>query len=278
MSESAKMPVILVVDDTTSLVSPWKAEVAKFYKMINVVGWFEALSRLREYPDMGLVIVNLSLARVNGVEAVTKIREKNRTLCMIVIAKPEDQKKVQTAMQSGITDFLLMPFKAEDLLAKMAKHCTPAEVKAEPEEPAADSASSAPDDLTGIKEKYYQAQSSFANGQMDDAIKVYNEIVNEKKLKDAHLKYAEESWFQMGRCWLRKNDYNKAIEVFKQFFNKAPKSQLTRQALFYVGQAYEALKDPAKALNFYAKVISLGSTDSLANQARKQVNKIQGND
>lgn len=271
------MNTVLVVDDTTSLVSPWKAEVAKFYKTVNVVGWFEALSRIRETPDMALVIVNLSLQRVNGVEAVIKIREKHRSVPIIVLAKPEDQRNVQTVMQSGINDFLLIPFKSEDLLAKMAKHSRPAEVKAEIPEAAQEPKSSPGDELSGIKEKFYQAQSCFANSQFDEAIRVYNEIVNEKKLRDAHLKYAEESWFQMGRCWMRKNDFNKAIDVFKQFFTRAPKSQLTRQGLFYVGQAYEALKDPAKAVNFYAKVISLGSTDSLANQARKQVNKIQGN-
>ncbi len=82
---------ILVVDDSTSIVSPWKGEVSRFARLVDVVGWFEAQSRLRENPDICVVVVNLSLKHINGLEAVEKIRQKNTQIPIFVLARMEER-------------------------------------------------------------------------------------------------------------------------------------------------------------------------------------------
>jgi response regulator RpfG family c-di-GMP phosphodiesterase len=273
---------ILVVDDTTSLVSPWKSEVAGLYKLFNVVGWFEAISRLRENPDIQAVVVNVSLKHVNGVEAVTKIREKHRSLPIIVIASIEDNRVVQNLRSHGIQESLWLPVNVEDMINRLKKYVlmpepqdAPAPASPRTAEPQGQSGAGGDDTEADIKSKFYQAQSFFLNGDMDQAIKLFQTIAGEKRLKDSYLKYIEEAAYQEGRCWMRKKDFAHAVEVFKNFITKAPKSFFSRQALFYLANSYEMLKDNVKAVNFYTKVVSLNSMDSLATQAKKQIEKLK---
>jgi tetratricopeptide (TPR) repeat protein len=275
------MQKILAIDDSTSLVSPWKAEVMKDYKLINCVGWFEAQARMRENPDIRLVIINLSIPHINGADAVAKIRQKNSSIPIIVLAKPEDAKLVQAVKAYNIQEHESVPVDVNFLMHKIRKYA-PQEIPAQ--EPSPESASqtkaAAPqrEALNGddIKGKYYTAQSLMANNDYQGAIQIYADIINEKKLKDIYLKYQEEAMFQTGRCYMKLEDFPKAVEAFKTFVTKAPKNMLTRQAIFHIGQAYECQNDPVKAINYYSKVLSLSSTDSLATQARKQIAKLQG--
>jgi DNA-binding NarL/FixJ family response regulator len=268
---------ILVLDDSTSLTSPWKAEIGRYYKLLNCMGWFEAISKLRENPDIRVGIVNLSLKDINGLEAIRKIKDKNSSLPIIVLARMEDTRLVQNAREMGVKESCYQPVDIDSLLAKI-KNFAPAAIPQAPvpEAPKPEKTEAREEaDENNIKSRFYQAQSMFANGDLPGASKLFNEVANEKRLKDSYLKYAEEAGFQEGRCWLRMKDYPRAIDVFKNFLNRAPKSFFARQALFYMANSYEEMKDFNKALNFYAKVISLGGMDSLATQARKQMEKLK---
>lgn len=273
------MDKILVIDDTTSIVSPWKAALGMEYKLISCVGWFEAQARFRENVDIMIVIINLSLQYINGLDAVAKIRSKNMGIPIIILAKAEDAKLVQSAKTYNIQEVESIPVDINFMLHKVHKYApiTPAETDSPPASQS-DTKTATRDSLNDddVKGKYYSAQSLMANSDYDGAIKVYDEIINEKKLKDTHLKYLEEAIFQTGRCYMKKTDYSKAVEAFKMFIVRAPKSMLTRQALFHIGQSYEEIADTAKAINFYSKIISLNNTDSLATQTRKQLFKLQG--
>lgn len=270
--------IILMVDDTTSLVSPWKAELAKVAKTVQVVGGIEALARLRENPSVRLALVNLSLKRVNGLDAIAKIREKHPQLPILVLADPADRQAVQQAVAYNIQGALPLPVNTAQLMEKIRRFLpaqpAPAGPEPAPQPQRDDTTPSEP--LSGIKEKYYEAQSAFANGDLDTAVRLFLEITAEKQLKDSLLKYVEESYYHAGRCYIKKGDYDSAIDILKQFLTKAPKSLLTREALFQLGAAYEMKGDKTKAINFYTKVISLGGTDSLASQARKQIKKLGG--
>jgi tetratricopeptide (TPR) repeat protein len=242
------------------------------------MGWFEALARMRENSDIRLAIVNMCLKNINGIEAIAKIKGKNSGLPVIAIVKGDDSRLVQNTKDLGVQDIIFQPVDVAVLLEKALKYAPPAATPAAPA-PAPQKAEKQDQrdelDESGIKGKFYQAQSLFANGDIDGAIKIYNEVANEKRLKDSYLKYTEEAAYQEGRCWMRKKDYNRAIEVLKNFVTKAPKSFFVRQALFYMAGSYEALQDKVKAVNFYTKVISLGGMDSLATQSRKQIEKLK---
>jgi len=269
---------VLMVDDTTSLISPWKSDVAKYANIISVVGGIEALARLRENPNICCAIINLSLKRVNGMDALIKIREKYPKLPVIILASLEDKAIIQNALNYSIQDLVPFPITSESLIEKLSKFLPqktePLKDKVSEKKENNNSKTTEDTELSGLKAKYYEAQSAFANSDFDKALKLFLEIASEKILKDSHLKYVEESYYQAGRCYIKKGDYNSAIEILKQFLTKAPKSLLTRQALFQIGTAYEYMGDKTKAINFYTKVISLQDTDSLASQAKKQIKKL----
>lgn len=266
---------ILIVDDTTTLVSPWKADLAKLGRLVQVVGGVEALARLRENPTIRLAIINLGLPRINGLDALDKIRTKHPQLPVIVLADPAQRQLLQQALAYHIQGWLPLPVNSAQLTEKIQPFLPSDTPSPPPPEPA--ETTSPPDEpLEGIKKKYYEAQSAFAQGDLDTAIRLFLEITAEKQVKDSFLKYIEESYYHAGRCYIRKGDYDKAIDTLRQFLTKAPKSLLTREALFQLGQAYEMKGEKTKAVNFYTKVVSLGSTDSLATQARRQIKKLGG--
>lgn len=263
---------ILSVDDTTSIVSPWKNLLADYATLINVVGGFEATAKLRDNVEIKLVIVNLSLGHINGLESIEKIRKVNPKIPIVVLAKKEDAKLVKEATNYSIHGFEWIPFKPEAFLEKIKKiiPLTKTQTQASNSQ-ASETITETPQD---IKQLYYEGQSALLNNDLDKAIEIFTKISQEKKLKDSYLKYVNEAFFQLGRCWLNKGNPPKSIETFSAFLSRTSDSLLTRKALFSIGDAYEALNKPDKAVNFYKKVISLEEFDSLSSQARKKIKKL----
>jgi DNA-binding response OmpR family regulator len=77
----------------------------------------EALELLKD-EDFDLIILDIMLPKINGIEACIKIREE-RTLPIIMLsAKSEDLDKIQ-GLSSGADDYLTKPFNPLELIARV---------------------------------------------------------------------------------------------------------------------------------------------------------------
>jgi len=82
----------------------------------------QAVQICSDEKDLDLVLMDIKMPDMNGIEATKKIREIRPDLPVIAVtafAKNEDR---LTAISAGCNDFLSKPIKREDLMAVLARH------------------------------------------------------------------------------------------------------------------------------------------------------------
>jgi DNA-binding NtrC family response regulator len=73
---------------------------------------------LEEKPSIGLVITDLRMGHIDGLDLIRQVRESVRAAMPIIIVSGDaDVKDAIAAMHLSVVDFLLKPIDAEKLLA-----------------------------------------------------------------------------------------------------------------------------------------------------------------
>lgn len=111
---------ILFVDDEKSL----KNLISQvFRKKIRMEGWqlffahngVEALEKLKEHPDMDIVLTDINMPEMDGLTLLFRINQIELPLKTIVISAYGDLRNIRNAMNLGAFDFLTKPIDLEDL-------------------------------------------------------------------------------------------------------------------------------------------------------------------
>ncbi|WP_069188073.1 response regulator transcription factor [Bacillus sp. FJAT-27251] len=81
---------------------------------------YEAL-RLLEKQEFDLIILDIMMPEMDGMEACMKIREERHMPIIMLSAKSEDMDKIQ-GLTSGADDYLTKPFNPLELIARVKSH------------------------------------------------------------------------------------------------------------------------------------------------------------
>ena len=108
---------ILLVDDENGFRRPMEFWLkAKGYQVTGVGGGAEALALIeRERPT--LIYLDMKMPGMNGIETLKKIREKDKTLPVIMITAHGTPQDMKEAEQLGVSGF----FKKDDDFTTAAK-------------------------------------------------------------------------------------------------------------------------------------------------------------
>jgi two-component system KDP operon response regulator KdpE len=111
-------PRILVVDDEPQIRRALRVALrANGYDVTEAENGGEAIDTVAvERPD--LVILDLALPDLDGIEVVKRLREWTQTPVIVLSAHGDDQAKVR-ALDEGADDFVTKPFSVPELLARM---------------------------------------------------------------------------------------------------------------------------------------------------------------
>lgn len=109
---------ILVVDDESQIRRSLQANLEnRNYEVTTAASGEEALEALaRRKPDV--VIVDLVLPSINGIELTRRIREQSPVPILVLSAIGDERKKVE-ALESGADDYVTKPFGMEELAARI---------------------------------------------------------------------------------------------------------------------------------------------------------------
>jgi two-component system NtrC family response regulator len=77
--------------------------------------------RLVEDVDLDLVITDMQMPGMNGLELLRKVKEKNRDLPVVVITAFAEVEKAVQAMQAGAYSYLAKPFSNDELIITLTK-------------------------------------------------------------------------------------------------------------------------------------------------------------
>ncbi len=76
----------------------------------------EALAKLIEYPDIGIILTDINMPEMDGLTLLLKLKElKSPSLKTVVVSAYGDMDNIRTAMNRGAFDFLTKPINFEDL-------------------------------------------------------------------------------------------------------------------------------------------------------------------
>jgi tetratricopeptide (TPR) repeat protein len=128
-----------------------------------------------------------------------------------------------------------------------------------------------------ITEMFYEAVSLFSQERYNDALAIFQTILNIKTLKnESENKIFEKAHFEIGRCYLKINNFKEAVNYLSAMIKKFPKSDNVKNAFFHIGMAFEMAGNKEKAIAYYDKVVSMEPNDSVTKQASKKLKTIEG--
>ena len=111
-------PVVLVVDDEKSLRDFVRRNLeARHYKVLTASNGLEAMATFNN-EKVDLVILDLMMPHLDGLETTRRIRETSKTPIIILTALGEESDKVQ-AFDMGADDYLTKPFGVGELMGRI---------------------------------------------------------------------------------------------------------------------------------------------------------------
>lgn len=114
---------ILIVDDVASMRNITKSILREFgfLKLYDAQDGDEALNKLKS-SDYDLVICDWNMPRMTGIELFIKMQkdDKLKDIFFLLVTASSETTKVKEAMQFGITDYIIKPYKADTLLKKIS--------------------------------------------------------------------------------------------------------------------------------------------------------------
>lgn len=118
---------MLVVDDEPDLESMIRQKFRKKinegrYEFVFASNGLEALSRLLEHKDIGIVLSDINMPEMDGLTLLAKLNElRNPALRTVIVSAYGDMDNIRTAMNRGAYDFVTKPIDFIDLEATIEK-------------------------------------------------------------------------------------------------------------------------------------------------------------
>jgi sigma-B regulation protein RsbU (phosphoserine phosphatase) len=111
---------ILVVDDepdVSSLISQqYENTIAGFeVEFFYAYNGLEALTVLEQHPDIDIVLTDINMPLMDGIELLSNINKRWPLIKVIVVSAYYDMKNIRSAMNQGAFDFVTKPIEFSDL-------------------------------------------------------------------------------------------------------------------------------------------------------------------
>jgi DNA-binding response OmpR family regulator len=112
------MYTVLVCDDDKDIVSALKIYLsAEGYRVLTAHSGGEALAALDE-NEVHLVLLDIMMPGMDGITALSKLREKHNVPVIFITAKSEDN-DVILGLNLGADDYIAKPFRPRELVSRM---------------------------------------------------------------------------------------------------------------------------------------------------------------
>ncbi|SRR5260221_14058741 len=115
---------ILVVDDSPTVRQQIQLALKDCgFDILEAGDGAEGMSKIAADPDIGLVILDVNMPRMNGLEMLEKVKEAGSyaSLLVIMLTSEGQQTLIERAKKAGAKGWIVKPFKAELLAAAVRK-------------------------------------------------------------------------------------------------------------------------------------------------------------
>lgn len=118
----SKEKMVLIVDDAVFMRSMLKKVItgAGNYEVLEAENGETALKLYRE-KHPGLVLLDISMPGINGIEVLKSIMQENRDACVIMCSAIGQERMIREAVENGAADFIVKPFMPKQIEAALLK-------------------------------------------------------------------------------------------------------------------------------------------------------------
>jgi two-component system chemotaxis response regulator CheY len=115
---------IMVVDDSMMVrAQVGRALVQANFEVIEAKDGQEALEKLRQIPGIGLVVCDVTMPRMSGLELLQELANDTsvQRVPFVMLTTEGQAERIQRAKELGAKAWILKPFKADLLVAAVQK-------------------------------------------------------------------------------------------------------------------------------------------------------------
>ena len=121
MTNLKNAPLILVAEDEDSNFELVRIVLSKRYRLLRAMNGIEAVT-LCEDEQPNLVLMDIRMPGMNGLDATRIIKEVNHDIPVIALSAYAFDENIREAKAAGCDEFMAKPFRVEDLLDTVEKY------------------------------------------------------------------------------------------------------------------------------------------------------------
>lgn len=108
---------ILAVDDNSISLATIEQEFKGSYEVVALNSGTRALQYLKQKTPPDLILLDVQMAPLDGIETLRKIREMEdcQNIPVIMLTSQREKQTIVESSKLGINDYVLKPFKTQDL-------------------------------------------------------------------------------------------------------------------------------------------------------------------
>ncbi len=114
---------ILLVDDSSTMrrIQSNTLTSLGYADLVQAEDGADALKKLREHPDVKLVLLDWNMPNMNGLDCLKAIKADPTTkaIPVMMVTSEAEKSKIIEAVQAGASNYLVKPFDADSLKAKI---------------------------------------------------------------------------------------------------------------------------------------------------------------
>ena len=114
---------LLIVDDTETNIENLMLLLGDQYDLLAAIDGKEALQLLEE-EDVDLILLDIMMPEMDGFEVCTRVKQNSKTAAIpvIFITAKNDEQSIEKAYEVGGVDYITKPFRAKEVLSRVANH------------------------------------------------------------------------------------------------------------------------------------------------------------
>jgi CheY-like chemotaxis protein len=121
--ENAVQPRKVLVVDDSKLMHKMYEVMLRQYPLVYALDGRQALDRLQEHPDIDLVLLDINMPNMNGLEFLAQLQSDGSRpdLSVVIISTEGREEDTARGLEAGATAYIKKPFQTEEILAVISR-------------------------------------------------------------------------------------------------------------------------------------------------------------
>jgi len=116
--DSLSKTILVVEDDDTLRETVAECLILEHYKVLTAEDGQQALELVQQLPDIDLIILDLILPKVHGLEVCRILREQDIVIPILMLSARSSETDLVAGLELGANDYLRKPFGIRELIAR----------------------------------------------------------------------------------------------------------------------------------------------------------------